>query len=43
MKKAKEINEISNERNIVEEISKNTETTLEVNEEDAKNNKGKHF
>lgn len=43
VKKAKEINEISNERNIVEEISKNTETTLEVNEEDTKNNKGKHF
>lgn len=43
VKNAKEINEISNERNIVEEISKNTETTLEVNEEDTKNNKGKHF
>lgn len=43
VKKAKEINEISNERNIVEEISKNTETTLEVNEENTKNNKGKHF
>jgi hypothetical protein len=43
VKKVKEINEINNERNIVEEINNNTETTLEVNEEDIKNNKGKHF
>lgn len=41
--KAKEINEISNEKNIVEEINKNTENTLEPNEEEEKNNKGKHF
>ena len=43
VRKVTEINEVSKERNIVEEISKNTETTLEVNEEDTKNNKGKHF
>ena len=41
--KAKEINEISNEKNIVEEINKNTENTLEPNEKEEKNNKGKHF
>ncbi len=43
VRKVTEINEVSKERNIVEEISKNTENTLKPNEEDEKNNKGKHF
>ena len=43
VKKVTEINEVSKERNIVEEISQNTENILEANEENTKNNKGKHF
>lgn len=44
-KKVKEINDLDKENNIIEEISqnKNTETIVETNEEDKKNNKGKHF
>lgn len=45
VKKVKEINDIDKENNIIEEISqnKNIETIVETNEEDKKNNKGKHF
>lgn len=45
VKKVKEINDTVKEENIVEEISqnRNTETTVEINDEETKNNKGKHF
>lgn len=41
--KAKKINEVNKGKNVVEEINENAENTLETNEEDDKNNKGKHF
>lgn len=45
VKKVKEINDTGKEKNIVEEISQNIsiETTVETNDEETKNNKGKHF